>query len=126
LSLDCAMPNEAEVALAMLEAIEQRAARAEVPVDARLERGRTIRHALTELMSHGRFDRMVVSAAGDGQGDGFFPGEVAWLLERAPAEVVVVRPLPGAGGPERRRRRRWRREPGARHRLSTRALRHVG
>ena len=44
----------------MLETIEQRAATSGVPVDARIERGRSLRHALRELMDHDRYGRMVV------------------------------------------------------------------
>ncbi len=98
LPLDCAQPREAEVAFALLEAVERRARRAEVPVDARVERGRSVRHALRAVAEHERFERMVVAAAGDGS-DGFSAADVAWLLDQVPEEVLVVRPAraPGAG-----------------------------
>jgi hypothetical protein len=89
------VPLQAEcddVALPMLEAVEQRAARAHVPVDARIERGRTVRHALRELMAHERFERMVVAAGRNGSGEGFAPEDVAWLLENAKVELVALRP----------------------------------
>jgi len=55
-------PHECETAMPLLEAIERRATRLEVPVDSRIERGRTPRHALAQLIEHERFDRIVVPA----------------------------------------------------------------
>lgn len=94
LTLEAPIPNECETAMPLLEAIERRATRLEVPVDSRIERGRTPRHALAELMEHERFDRIVVPAQ-TSRSDGFPPDDIAWLLERAPGEVVVLRPEGG-------------------------------
>ena len=47
----------------MLEAIEQRATAQGVAVDARIERGRSYRHALERLLEHETFDRVVVPAS---------------------------------------------------------------
>lgn len=91
LPLDCALPTEAAVALPPLEAIEHRATRAGVEVDSRIERGRTVRHALSQLMAHERYDRMVV-AAGPATASGFSTDDVAWLLENAAGEILVLRP----------------------------------
>ncbi len=92
LSVDVPLRSECDdVALPMLEAIEQRAARAEVPVDSRIERGRTVRHALRELIAHESFERMVVAAGADSSGEGFTPEAVAWLLTNVPGEVIVLR-----------------------------------
>ncbi len=96
LAVDVPLRSECDVALPMLEAIEQRAARAEVPVDSRIERGRTVRHALRELIAHERFDRMVVAAGADSSGEGFTPEAVAWLLSNVPGEVIVLRPADAA------------------------------
>jgi hypothetical protein len=97
LPLDAALPRQCEGALPLLEAVEQRAIRAEVPVDSRIERGRTVRHALTELIAHERFGRLVVPAGPEGSGDGLEPADVAWLIDHAPSEVAVLRPgLDGA------------------------------
>ena len=46
----------------VLELIDQRASRAGVPVDSRIERGRSPRHALARLIEHERFDTLVVPA----------------------------------------------------------------
>ena len=97
LPLDCSIPKEAGRAMAMLEAIEQRAAAKGVPVDARIERGRTYRHALARLLSEEDFDRVVVSAGATGA-HGLSGEDLVWLLESAPAEVMILRP-----GPEDRR-----------------------
>jgi hypothetical protein len=92
LSLESAAPVRAcEAALPVLELIEQRASRAGVPVDSRVERGRTHRHALSTLLEHERFDTLVVPAR-TSSSDGFEPADVAWLLEHAPGEVLVLRP----------------------------------
>lgn len=93
LPLDCPIPKEAGQAMAMLEAIEQRAAAKGVPVDARIERGRTYRHALARLLSEEDFDRVVVSAGATGT-QGLSGDDLVWLLERAPAEVMILRPGP--------------------------------
>jgi nucleotide-binding universal stress UspA family protein len=97
LPLECPIPREAGQAMAMLEAIEQRAVAKGVPVDARIERGRTYRHALARLLSEEEFDRVVVSAGAPGT-QGLSGEDLVWLLERAPAEVMILRP-----GPEDRR-----------------------
>jgi nucleotide-binding universal stress UspA family protein len=93
LPLECAIPNEAGRAMAMLEAIEQRAGTKGVPVDARIERGRTYRHALARLLSEEDFDRVVVSAGATGT-QGLSGDDLVWLLEKAPAEVMILRPGP--------------------------------
>jgi nucleotide-binding universal stress UspA family protein len=97
LPLECPIPNEAAQAMAMLEAIEQRALAKGVPVDARIERGRTYRHALARLLAEEEFDRVVVSAGATGT-HGLSGDDLVWLLEKAPAEVMILRP-----GPEDRR-----------------------
>jgi nucleotide-binding universal stress UspA family protein len=92
LSLDSPAPqSEAEAALPMLELIEQRATRAGVAVDSRIERGRTPRHALTSIIEEERYDMLVVPAKTSAS-DGFEPDDIAWLLENAPGEVLVLRP----------------------------------
>ncbi len=93
LPLDCAIPNEAEGAMAMLEAIEQRARSQGVPIDARIERGRSYRHALARLLHDEDFDRVVVSATATGTA-GLNGDDLVWLLEKAPAEVLILRPGP--------------------------------
>jgi hypothetical protein len=91
LPLDSPLPRQSEIAIALQEAVEQRAAAFDVPVDARIERGRTNRHALRQTIAHERFDRIVISAAAH-DGHGFDPDDVAWLLDNADGEIVVLRP----------------------------------
>ena len=91
LPLDSPLPRQAAVAIGLQDAIERRAAAFGVPVDARVERGRTYRHALRQTMANERFDRIVIAAATQG-GPGFGPDDVAWLLAHAPGEIVVLRP----------------------------------
>jgi nucleotide-binding universal stress UspA family protein len=103
LPLECAIPKEARRAMPMLEAIEQRASAQGVAVDARIERGRSHRHALERLLEHETFDRVVVPASASGAA-GFSGDDLVWLLRKAPAEVLILRPGPedrrlvGAGG----------------------------
>jgi hypothetical protein len=91
LPLDAALARECELALPLLEAVEQAATAAGVPVDTRIERGRTYRHALRELVEHERYDQIVVAASPEGAA-GFSAEDVAWLLASAPGEILVVRP----------------------------------
>ncbi len=93
LPLECAIPGEATRAMPMLEAIEQRATAQGVPVDARIERGRSYRHALERLLGRETFDRVVVPASATG-GTGFSGDDLVWLLRKAPAEVLILRPGP--------------------------------
>jgi nucleotide-binding universal stress UspA family protein len=91
LSLDAALPRQSSLAVPMQDAVEQRAARFDVPVDSRIERGRSYRHALRQTIAYERFD-MIVLAAAAGEGPGFGADDVAWLLANAPGEIVVLRP----------------------------------
>jgi hypothetical protein len=90
LPLDTALPRECESGLPLLEVVEQRAMHAGVPVDSRIERGRTLRHALLELVQHEKFDTMVVSAV-DATEAGFHPDDIGWLLEHIDGEIIVIR-----------------------------------
>jgi nucleotide-binding universal stress UspA family protein len=113
LPLDSPLPRQAAICLRLQEAIEQRAAAFGVPVDARVERGRTYRHALRQTIATERFERIVMAAATDGGvgGGGFNPDDVAWLLATAPGEIVVLRPgaedqlVPVPAAPRRRGRK---------------------
>jgi nucleotide-binding universal stress UspA family protein len=96
LPLECSIPNEAGRAMAMLETIEQRAAAQGVPVDARIERGRSYRHALERLLDAETVDRVVVPAGGANGAEGLSGDDLIWLLEKAPAEVLILRPAPGS------------------------------
>lgn len=92
LSLESAVPaRESEAAMPLLELIEQRATSAGVPVDSRIGRGRSARHALAALLDSERFDSVVV-AAKTRASEGFEADDVSWLMENAPGEVLVLRP----------------------------------
>jgi hypothetical protein len=91
LPLDTPLPRQSEIAIPLQEAIEHRATAFGIAVDARIERGRTYRHALRQTIATERFDRIVIAAAPQG-GAGFHADDVAWLLEYAPGEIVVLRP----------------------------------
>ena len=81
---------EVEAAMPLLEAVEHAALKAGVPVDARIEKGRSRTHALRRLWEVERFDRVVAPAAG------FTPKELTWILANAPAETLILRPLAAA------------------------------
>jgi EmrB/QacA subfamily drug resistance transporter len=87
LPLDTALSRDRTIATPMLEAIEQKASRDGVPLDSRIEVGRTRRHALERVYEAQHFDRTVLDA-----GEGGLAEEIDWLLDRAPGEVVVLRP----------------------------------
>ena len=85
---ESARKEQVAVALPLLEAVEQAALRARVPVDARIEKGRSLTHALSRLWEIEHFDRIVAPASG------FTAKELAWILTNAPIETVVLRPAP--------------------------------
>jgi hypothetical protein len=91
LPLDSALPRQCSMAMPLLEAVEQRATEAGVPVDSRIERGRNRRHALRQAIAEERYDRIVIAAASEGS-PGFDAEDVAWLLDHAAGEIVVLRP----------------------------------
>jgi len=89
-ALDAPMSQQVAAAVPLLEAVENAALKAGVPVDARVESGRTPIHALKRLWGVEGFDRIVVPAPKDG---GFTPKDLLWILMHAPAETVLLRPL---------------------------------
>ncbi|HEU6444483.1 MAG TPA: hypothetical protein VFL61_05435 [Gaiellaceae bacterium] len=94
---DAPLQEQVDVAMPLLEAVELRALKEGVPVDARIEWGRTPIHALQRLWDIETFDQIVVPAPTPGQ-RGFSPKELGWMLTRAPAEILVLRPKPGGDG----------------------------
>ena len=93
--------------MAMLEAIEQRAGAKGVAVDARIERGRTYRHALERLLADEDFDRVVVPAGAAGS-EGLSGDDLVWLLRTRPGRGPDPPPRP-RGPPHPRRQQRHRR-----------------
>jgi hypothetical protein len=93
LPIDAPLPHECETAMPLLETIEQRAARMGVPVDSRIQTGRSPRHALRQLLQNERYDRIIVPAA-TGTSAGFGAEDIAWLLENAPGEIAILRAEP--------------------------------
>ena len=91
LPLESALPRQCSMAMPLLEAVEQRATEAGIPVDSRIVRGRNRRHALRQAIAEENFDRIVIAASEHGN-RGFDPDDVAWLLANAPGEIVVLRP----------------------------------
>lgn len=90
---DSPLADEVRVAMPWLEAVEHAAHRAGVPVDARIEKGRTPTHALQRLWAVEGFDR-VIAPAPVSTGGGFSPKDLTWILAHAPAETLVLRPAP--------------------------------
>jgi len=93
LPLDSPLPVQCSNGMPLLEAIEQRAAAQGIPVDSRIARGRTYRDALRRLLEQESFDRIIVSAT-DSPRTGLSAEDLEWLLERVPAEVLILRPAP--------------------------------
>ena len=82
----------------LLEAVEHAALRDGVPVDARIESGRTPIHALQRLWDAERFDRIVVPAPA-GRGPGFTPKDLTWMLDaRAERDADPPADPGGRGG----------------------------
>jgi nucleotide-binding universal stress UspA family protein len=93
LPLDVPVPRQCDVGMPLLEAIEQRARAQGIEVDARIGRGRSYRDALRHLLQREHFDRIIVSATAHPQ-TGLSADDLRWLLERVPAEVMILRPSP--------------------------------
>ena len=93
LPLEAPLPAACAVGMPLLDAIEQGASSQGVEVDARVARGRTYRDALRHLVEQERFDRIIISAT-DSPRHGLTSADLEWLLERVPAEVMILRPAP--------------------------------
>ena len=92
LPLDAPLPRQCTEAHAAAGGDRAAGLRARAcPSTPRIERGRTYRHALREAIAHEHYDRIVVAAA-IGRTDGFDADDIAWLLDHAPGEIVVIRP----------------------------------
>ncbi|HEY3766181.1 MAG TPA: hypothetical protein VGL44_13575 [Gaiellales bacterium] len=95
LALDSPLTHEVEVALPVLEAVELQAQREQIPVDARLERGRSVRDALRRLWEVEAFDRILLPVSADERA-GFGERDIAWILMHAPTETLALRPASGS------------------------------
>jgi hypothetical protein len=93
LPLESALPAQCANGMPVLEAIEQRVASQGIPVDSRVARGRSARDALRRLLEQEQFDRIIVSADEDPRA-GLSYEDLRWLLERVPAEILILRPAP--------------------------------
>ncbi|HZO78500.1 MAG TPA: universal stress protein [Solirubrobacteraceae bacterium] len=93
LPLDSPMPAQCSDGMPLLETIEQRVASQGISVDSRVARGRTYRDALRRLLAEEDFDRVIVSAT-TSPNNGLTSDDLEWLLERVPAEVLILRPAP--------------------------------
>jgi nucleotide-binding universal stress UspA family protein len=93
LALDAPVPTQCLKGMPLLEAIEQKALALGVDVDARVIRGRSYRDALQRLLDQEHFDRVIVSAVSSPR-TGLSGEDLRWLLDRVPAEVLVLRPAP--------------------------------
>jgi hypothetical protein len=94
-SEDSPLTQEVSVAMPLLEAVEHAALRAGVPVDARIEKGRTPAHALGRLWEVEQFDRVIAPAPVENHG-GLSPKDLTWILAHAPAETLILRPAVGS------------------------------
>jgi len=93
LALDAPLPAQCLRAMPLLEAIEQRASTQGVGVDTRIIRGRTYRDALRRMLDDEPVDRVIVSATSNGH-SGLSAEDLEWMLEKVPAEVLILRPDP--------------------------------
>src|SRR5207302_767369 len=93
LPIESAVPAQCSGGMTLLEAIEQKAEAQGLTVDARVGRGRSYRDALRRLLAEEHFDRVIVSAT-DSPRIGLSGEDLEWLLERVPAEVLILRPAP--------------------------------
>jgi nucleotide-binding universal stress UspA family protein len=93
LPIESPLPAQCGEAMPLLEAIEQKAGAQGVHVDSRIARGRTYRDALGRLLHDESFDRIIVSAT-ESNRTGLSSEDLEWLLQRVPAEIMILRPAP--------------------------------
>ncbi len=93
LPLETALPVQCASGMPLLDAIEQRLTSQGIPVDSRVGRGRSARDALRKLLDQEDFDRIIVSADEDPH-VGLSYDDLRWLLQRVPAEILILRPAP--------------------------------
>ncbi len=88
--------EQVAVAMPLLEAVEHAALRAGVPVDARIEKGRTPDARAAAPVGGGalRPDRRPGAERRSG---GFTAKDLTWILTHAPAETIVLKPSPNGG-----------------------------
>jgi nucleotide-binding universal stress UspA family protein len=97
LAEDAPMQSDVTAAIPLLEAVEHAALRGGVPVDARIESGRTPIHALRRLWEAEHFDRIVVPAPTE-HSPGFAAKDLTWMLTNAPSQTLILRPDPATNG----------------------------
>ncbi len=93
LPLETALPVQCARGMPLLEAIEQRVSSRASPVTRASGRGRSARDALRKLLEQEHFDRIIVSADEDPRA-GLSYDDLRWMLERVPAEILILRPAP--------------------------------
>jgi nucleotide-binding universal stress UspA family protein len=93
LPLETPLPVQCARGMPLLEAIEQRLSSQGISVDSRVGRGRSARDALRKLLAEEDFDRIIVSADEDPRA-GLSHDDLRWMLERVPAEILILRPAP--------------------------------
>jgi nucleotide-binding universal stress UspA family protein len=93
LPLETPLPVQCARGMPLLEAIEQRVSSQGIPVDSRVGRGRSARDALRKLLDEEHFDRIIVSADEDPRA-GLGYDDLKWMLERVPAEILILRTAP--------------------------------
>jgi hypothetical protein len=93
LPLETALPVQCARGMPLLEAIEQRVSSQGIPADSRVGRGRSARDALRKLLEQEQFDRIIVSADEDPRA-GLSYDDLRWMLERVPAEILILRTAP--------------------------------
>jgi hypothetical protein len=93
LPLETPLPVQCARGMPLLEAIEQRVSSQGIAVDSRVGRGRSARDALRKLLDAEHFDRIIVSADEDPRA-GLGYDDLRWLLERVPAEILILRTAP--------------------------------
>ncbi len=92
-SLDASLSRQADKALPLLDAIEAKASALGVPVDSRIEPGRSYRHALKIAFCRERLDQVVIAAEGE-TGGGFGSEDIAWMLDHSGTELLVLKTAP--------------------------------
>ena len=104
LPLETALPVQCARGMPLLEAIEQRVASQGIAVDSRVGRGRSPAMRCANCLDQEHFDRIIVSADEDPRA-GLGYDDLRWMLERVPAEILILRHRARGHAPDLRQTR---------------------
>jgi hypothetical protein len=89
-SLEAPVQRQSLKALPFFDRIQDQADSLGVPLDCRIQPGRSYRHSMRRAFELDDFDRVVIAAAGT-HGLGFSSEDVAWALDHSESQLLVLK-----------------------------------